>query len=75
MPRHTLPTRAVWYTIGLDTLLAAGLSEAAVPGALHAAEHAAIGLLPLVRRVRPFGHRRAVDRAAPGHRRTDRDRL
>jgi DEAD/DEAH box helicase domain-containing protein len=47
MPRQTLPTRAVWYTICLDTLMAAGLSEAAVPGSLHAAEHAAIGLLPL----------------------------
>jgi len=47
MPRQTLSTRAVWYTIRLDTLLAAGLSEAAVPGSLHAAEHAAIGLLPL----------------------------
>ena len=47
MPRQTLTTRAVWYAICLDTLLAAGLSEAAVPGSLHAAEHAAIGLLPL----------------------------
>ena len=47
MPRQILSTRAVWYTICLDTLLAAGLSEAAVPGSLHAAEHAAIGLLPL----------------------------
>jgi DEAD/DEAH box helicase domain-containing protein len=47
MPRHTLHTRAVWYTIGLDSLLAAGVCESRVPGALHAAEHAAIGLLPL----------------------------
>jgi DEAD/DEAH box helicase domain-containing protein len=47
MPRHTLHTRAVWYTIGLDSLLAAGVGESRVPGALHAAEHAAIGLLPL----------------------------
>ncbi len=47
MPRHTLHTRAVWYTIALDTLIAAGVAEARVPGALHAAEHAAIGLLPL----------------------------
>jgi DEAD/DEAH box helicase domain-containing protein len=47
MPRHTLHTRAVWYTIRLDSLAAAGVCESRVPGALHAAEHAAIGLLPL----------------------------
>jgi DEAD/DEAH box helicase domain-containing protein len=41
LPSQTLRTRAVWYTV------AAGLSKASVPGALHAAEHAAIGLLPL----------------------------
>lgn len=47
MPEHDLTTRAVWYTLPVETLTAAGVSEAAVPGALHAAEHAAIGLLPL----------------------------
>ena len=47
MPRHTLRTRAVWYTIDADVLLAAGVDEPRIPGALHAAEHAAIGLLPL----------------------------
>ena len=48
MPRHTLHTRAVWYTISLDSLLAGrSLSKPGCPGALHAAEHAAIGLLPL----------------------------
>jgi len=47
MPRHTLHTRAVLYTIRLDSLVAAGVCESRVPGALHAAEHAAIGLLPL----------------------------
>ena len=29
MPRHTLHTRAVWYTIGLDALLAAGYARRA----------------------------------------------
>ena len=47
MPAATLDTRAVWYTIRAAALLAAGLSEQRIPGALHAAEHAAIGLLPL----------------------------
>ena len=47
MPEHVLHTRAVWYTLSDDILAAAGLSDRDVPGALHAAEHAAIGLLPL----------------------------
>ncbi len=47
LPEHTLHTRAVWYSITLDALDKAGVDESDVPGALHAAEHAAIGLLPL----------------------------
>jgi len=47
MPRNTLCTRAIWYTIELSSLIFAGVAESNVPGALHAAEHAAIGLLPL----------------------------
>ncbi len=47
MPAQTLATRGVWYDIDDDALLATGLSAARIPGALHAAEHAAIGLLPL----------------------------
>ena len=47
MPRHTLPTRAVWYSVDPVSLRAAGVRDAAVAGALHAAEHAAISLLPL----------------------------
>lgn len=41
-------TKAVWFTLDNATMLAAGLVEPQFPGALHAAEHAAIGLLPLV---------------------------
>lgn len=48
LPPSTLRTRAVWFTISADLLKAVGLPASAWPGALHAAEHAAIGLLPLV---------------------------
>ena len=44
---RVLDTRAVWYLLPSDLLRRAGIDEADVPGAAHAAEHAAIGLLPL----------------------------
>ena len=47
MPARQLRTRAVWYTLSEAMLTRAGLEAADVPGAAHAAEHAAIGLLPL----------------------------
>lgn len=48
MPEHTLPTTAVMYTITSDALVRSGIEATRIPGSLHAAEHAAIGLLPLV---------------------------
>jgi DEAD/DEAH box helicase domain-containing protein len=48
MPTRTLDTMAVMCTITPEALLRNGVEPLGVPGALHAAEHAAIGLLPLV---------------------------
>lgn len=43
-----LMTKAVWFEIQPQVLQSAGVEADAFPGALHAAEHAGIGLLPLV---------------------------
>ena len=48
LPARSLPTKAVWWTVPAGLLAAAGVPEASIPGAAHAAEHAAIGMLPLV---------------------------
>ena len=48
MDEHVLPTAAVWWTIPQEVCEAAGLEPANLPGALHAAEHASIGMLPLL---------------------------
>ncbi|HVD69591.1 MAG TPA: DEAD/DEAH box helicase [Actinomycetota bacterium] len=48
LPPVELETRAVWWTIPVSVLDRAAVGPRDVPGAIHAAEHAAIGLLPLV---------------------------
>jgi DEAD/DEAH box helicase domain-containing protein len=48
MPTQTLDTMAAMCTITPEALQDNGIEPLRVPGSLHAAEHAAIGLLPLV---------------------------
>ncbi len=47
LPPKTLTTRACWYTATAEVVVGAGIAPGRVLGAVHAAEHALIGLLPL----------------------------
>lgn len=47
LPEQVLETVAVWYAVGLEVITKAQISPRDLPGALHAAEHAAIGVLPI----------------------------
>jgi len=47
LPERTLTTRACWYTIPPDVVEGAGVEPAQLVGAVHAAEHGLIGMLPL----------------------------
>jgi DEAD/DEAH box helicase domain-containing protein len=47
VPPRTLTTEAVWYTIPPEELDAVGVVPPQVISAVHAAEHALIGMLPL----------------------------
>src|SRR5690606_5299425 len=47
LPPSTLCTRGVWYLVPPEVVAAAELDAEVLPSALHAAEHAAIGMLPL----------------------------
>ncbi|WP_422115560.1 DEAD/DEAH box helicase [Brachybacterium sp. UNK5269] len=48
LPPRTLTTKAVWWVIPQRTTDAAQIPGEELPGALHAAEHAAISMLPLL---------------------------
>ncbi len=47
LPPNELTTTAIWYEWQHEAVDSAGIREFNLPGALHAAEHAAIGILPL----------------------------
>ena len=48
LPPRTLTTKAVWWVIPQESADAAEIPGEELPGALHAAEHAAISMLPLL---------------------------
>ncbi|MCW2685027.1 MAG: box helicase [Blastococcus sp.] len=48
LPPRQLRTKAVWWTLGDRAVERAEVDDVALPGSLHAAEHAAIGILPLL---------------------------
>jgi DEAD/DEAH box helicase domain-containing protein len=48
LPPTVFETEGIWFTIPDHLLEAAQLDQPSVPGALHAAEHAGIGMMPLM---------------------------
>jgi DEAD/DEAH box helicase domain-containing protein len=48
LPPMALQTVAMWWSIPDEVLATARIEEAEVPGAVHALEHASIGILPLL---------------------------
>jgi DEAD/DEAH box helicase domain-containing protein len=48
LPVRQLRTVSAWWTVTDGLLARAGIDAAQLPGAAHAAEHASIGLLPLI---------------------------
>jgi DEAD/DEAH box helicase domain-containing protein len=48
LPPVTLETRATWWTLPPGLIAHADVGSRDLPGGIHAAEHCAIGLLPLV---------------------------
>ena len=48
LPAMSLQTVAMWWSIPDEVLREADVDEADVPGAVHALEHASIGILPLL---------------------------
>ena len=67
LPSQVYHTQALWFDIPHSAQDRIMDDHVDFPGGLHAAEHAAIGLLPMFRHVRPRRHRRALDAHAHGH--------
>ena len=68
LPARTLRTRAVWWTLPPEQVAAAG-ARPGRPAGRGARRRARLDRpAAAVRDLRPLGHRRGLDRAAPGHR-------
>ena len=48
LPVRRMTTKAVWWTLPEDVVSALHVDPSELPGAVHAAEHAGIGLLPAI---------------------------
>ena len=48
LPPQRLETRSLWFTITSKVIAKAAITPRQLAGAIHAAEHAAIGLMPLI---------------------------
>ncbi len=68
-PPRELTTRACWYTLPLETLLAAGLEPVTRDRRRARGRARAHRAAPALRDLRPLGRRRRVDGAAPADRR------
>ena len=75
LPARELRTAAVWYSLPQTVLDEVGLVQADVPGRRARRRARRDRAAAAVRDLRPLGHRRGLDCAAPGHRAADRLRL
>jgi DEAD/DEAH box helicase domain-containing protein len=48
LPQRRFQTQALWFTLEESLFEDAGVAPKAIPGTLHAAEHASIAMLPLI---------------------------